>query len=110
MVNLVCSQEELLEFGNDIPVKLEEGIRLSDYMPAQMKYNYDFGDNWQHYIEVKKIIEESNRNYPFCFEGEGNSPPEDVGGEQGFEEFLEIINDKKNPEHEDMVNWGRWQG
>jgi len=110
VVNLVCSQESLLEFENDIPVKLEKGIRLSDYMPAKMKYNYDYGDNWQHYIEVEKVIEESDRNYPFCLEGEGNSPPEDVGGEQGFEEFLKIIKDEKHPEHEEMVNWGRWQG
>lgn len=30
---------------------METGIKLLEYLPAKMKYNYDFGDNWQHYIE-----------------------------------------------------------
>ncbi len=110
VVNLVCSEEDFLEYENDMPIIIEKGVKLSDYLSAKMKYNYDYGDNWQHYIEVEKTIEECDRNYPFCIDGEGNTPPEDVGGEQGFEEFLEIINDKKHPEHENMVNWGRRQG
>ena len=109
IVNLVCD-EEVFDYENDVPVKLETGIKLSEYKPAKIKYNYDFGDNWQHYIEVEKIIDDCDKNYPFCLGGEGNTPPEDVGGEYGYEEFLEIIADKKHPEHEDMVNWGSGQG
>ena len=75
-----------------------------------MKYNYDFGDNWQHYIDVEKVIEEYDHNDPVCLAGEGSIPPEDVGGEPGYTEFLEIISNPEHPEYEDTVTWGRRQG
>lgn len=91
-------------------MKYEIGIRISEYIPCNIKYNYDFGDNWQHYIEVEKIIDNYDKNYSICIDWEGNTPPEDVGGEDGYEEFLEIIGNKNDPEHEGMVNWGKYQG
>ncbi|WP_027364989.1 plasmid pRiA4b ORF-3 family protein [Desulfotruncus alcoholivorax] len=109
IINLVYD-EEALGYENDVPMKLETGIKLSEYIPARIKYNYDFGDNWQHYIEVERVIDDYDKNYPVCLEGEGNTPPEDVGGEHGYEEFLEIIADEKHPEHEEMVAWGESQG
>jgi len=108
IINLVCD-EEAFEYDNDVPMKLETGIKLSDYIPAKIKYNYDFGDNWQHYIEVERVIEDYDKNYPVCLKGEGNTPPEDVGGEHGYEEFLKIISDEEHPEHEHMVIWGKSQ-
>ncbi len=111
VLNLVCDEGAFeFEFENDAPRKWEEGIRLSAYIPARMKYTYDFGDNWEHYIEVEKVLEDHDKNYPICLEGAGNAPPEDVGGRYGFEEFLEIIADKTHPEHEEMLTWGRSQG
>ncbi len=109
VINLVCD-EEAFAYDNDVPMKLEKGIKLSEYIPARIKYTYDFGDNWQHYIEVEKVITDHAVNYPVCLEGEGNSPPEDVGGQHGYEEFLAIIADEKDPEHESVVDWGRMQG
>ena len=32
-------------------------------------------------------------------------PPEDVGGVAGYGEFLKIINDANNPEHESYLEW-----
>ncbi|WP_419887617.1 IS1096 element passenger TnpR family protein [Neobacillus niacini] len=32
----------------------------------------------------------------------GERPPEDVGGEGGYEEYLRIMADVNDPEHEDM--------
>ena len=75
-----------------------------------MKYTYDFGDNWQHYIEVESVIDDYDKNYPVCLAGEGNAPPEDVGGEYGYEEFLTIMADKKHPEHDQMAAWAASQG
>jgi hypothetical protein len=82
IVNLVCN-DEALEYDNDIKMMLETGIRLSEYVPeyTRIKYTYDFGDNWEHYIEVEKVIDEYDKSYPICLEAVGNAPPEDVGGE-----------------------------
>lgn len=109
ILNLVCD-EEAFYYPDDIPMVLETGIRISDYLPTDIKYNYDFGDNWQHYIEVVRIIDDYDKNYPVCIDWEGNPPPEDAGGEGGFHEFLEIIRDENHPEHDGTVNWSRFQG
>lgn len=66
-------------------------------------------ENWQHYIEVEKIIEDYPQNYPVCLAWEGNVPQEDVGGEGGYEEFLEAFNDPNHEEHENMVSWAKMQ-
>lgn len=91
-------------------MKLEKGIRLSEYLPARIKYNYDYGDNWQHYLEVEEIIDDYNQNYAKCLAGKGNTPPEDVGGKYGYQEFLKIIADPDHPEHKSMLEWGQSQG
>ncbi|MDK2805687.1 MAG: hypothetical protein PWP67_1234 [Clostridium butyricum] len=113
IVNLV-SDEEAFDYPNesDIEMIFEVGIKLSEYIPQykRLMYVYDFGDNWQHYIEVQKIIDNYDKNYAVCIDGEGNAPPEDVGGEYGYDEFLEIISDKNNPEYENMMAWGENQG
>ena len=110
IVNLVCS-EDAFEYPNDIPMMMETDIELSDYIPKypRMKYTYDFGDDWQHYIEVQNMIDNYEQNYPICAFGEGNAPPEDVGGEGGYDEFLEAIADPKHPDHADMIKWSSMQ-
>lgn len=111
IVNLVCD-EEAFSYPHKLEMKLDTGVRLSEYIPLckRIKYVYDFGDNWEHEVEVESVIENYDKNYPICLAGEGNTPPEDVGGEGGFEEFLEIMADPTHPEHENTVSRGKGQG
>ncbi len=111
VLNLVCS-DDAFEYPNDIPMIMESGVRLSEYIPKynSIKYVYDFGDNWEHYIKVEKIIEDYTQNYPVCLSGVGNALPEDVGGEGGYDEFLEAISNPDHPEHKNMICWGKMQG
>jgi Plasmid pRiA4b ORF-3-like protein len=109
LVNLVSSKHAF-EFQGETPMVLELEKKLSDYLPARIVYTYDYGDHWVHEIEVEKIIANVHSNDPVCLDGEGNAPPEDVGGEGGFEEFLHIIRDPNHPDYEHMVNWGASQG
>lgn len=39
----------------------------------------------------------------------GETPPEDVGGESGYEEYLDIIKDKSNPRYEEMISLAEFQ-
>ena len=69
-------------------------------------YIYDFGDNWEHKIELEKILSrEGGVKYPVCVRGKRACPPEDCGGVWGYEEFLEAITDTKHEEHEEMLMW-----
>jgi len=36
-------------------MKLEREVRLSEYLLTRIKYNYDYEDNWQHYLEIEEI-------------------------------------------------------
>ncbi|MHB8126562.1 MAG: plasmid pRiA4b ORF-3 family protein [Desulfitobacteriaceae bacterium] len=98
---MVCS-EEAFEYPNDLEMLKDKEVKLSAYIPkySKIKYIYDFGDDWQHYIEVEKMIEDYPQNYPVCLDWEGNAPPEDVGGDSGYEEFLEAFHDPDHEEHE----------
>lgn len=109
IVNIVCD-ETFLENDSEIPEIMETGERISDYLPAEITYIYDFGDDWRHNIVVEEFINDYDLYHPTCLAGVGDAPPEDVGGEHGYEEFLEIIEDPTHPDHQHMQSWGKSQG
>ena len=70
------------------------------------EYEYDFGDTWEHEIIIEKRLKDTGMNgIPKCLSGARHRPPEDVGGIGGYENFLNIIRDKKNPERDEMLTW-----
>ncbi|EOR24941.1 Plasmid pRiA4b ORF-3-like protein [Clostridium sartagoforme AAU1] len=81
-------------------------VYIDDYLNKENKieYIYDFGDYWKHNITLEEVIEDYIYDYPKCIEAEGNCPPEDIGGIEGYTEFLKIINDKTHPEYENMLS------
>ena len=95
------------DFGRDILPNWKQ--KISDYFSLENKksdYLYDFGDNWEHAIELEKILpREKSIRYPICIKGKRACPPEDCGGVWGYEEFLEAIEDPKHEEHEEMLMW-----
>ena len=93
--------------------RIMHDVRLADYLPKWKKciYYYDYGDGWEHHIEVAKIIEDytSSEDLPQILFDSGDAPPEDVGGPGEFEEFLEIIENPQHEEHGFMEEWAKEQ-
>jgi hypothetical protein len=89
-----------------IKLLLSKEVYIDDYLNKENKieYIYDFGDYWKHNIILEEVIEDYIYDYPKCIEAEGNCPPEDIGGIEGYTEFLKIINDKTHPEYENMLS------
>ncbi len=87
----------------------EEAVTLGEVCPKvknSLIYEYDFGDGWEHAIEVQKIIEpEPGVQYPVCLGGKKACPPEDCGGICGYYELLETISDPEADDHDDMLEW-----
>ncbi len=82
-------------------------IKLSDCFHAPKQkiiYIYDFGDDWQHIIELVKITDEKVM-YPICLGGKGCDLEEDCGGIGGFYYMVEAINNPKHPEHKEYCEW-----
>jgi len=40
-----------------------------------------------------------------CLSGEGDAPPEDVGGPGGYARLLRVLSDPKDPDHDDLKTW-----
>jgi len=64
------------------------------------------GDRWQHFVELESRPElEPAPRMARCIDGARARPPEDVGGPRGYSGFLEVIADRDDPEHRDMLRW-----
>jgi len=84
-------------------------VRLRGVVPrvgTQFEYLYDFGDRWRHDLVLEAIVlPDLGTDYPYCLAGERHTPPEDVGGSSGYEDYLEVMADPEHEEHESMLQW-----
>lgn len=74
----------------------------------RMKFEYDFGDSWEHEVWVKGIreYEEDEEPEAVLVKGAGACPPDDCGGVWGYEELLNIRQKKrKKKEEKEMLEW-----
>ncbi len=103
-VNIGFPDEEL-----DKKILTDWNQKIADYFTMEnplANYVYDFGDNWEHKIQLEKILpREQNVNYPVCIKGKRACPPEDCGGIIGYYNLLEIISNPENEEYEEMMEW-----
>ena len=92
----------------------EKSYTVADLAPtvkAQLTYEYDFGDSWEHEVVVEKVLPpDASFKHPICLGGANAFPPEDCGGSPGYAEFVAAMADPKHEEHEQMKEWvgGAW--
>jgi Plasmid pRiA4b ORF-3-like protein len=83
----------------------ETGVPLRT-LPDRFNYLYDFGDGWEHEIEMIG----TGGDRPGVVAGEGACPPEDVGGPHGYADFRRVLADPGHPEHDHLREWaGNWR-
>jgi hypothetical protein len=111
-----------LELLSSLTAKLREGSpqaeaagepdapTLRELVPrvrTKFIYIYDFGDNWEHVIEVEKILAaEAGVQYPRCTAGARANPMEDCGGLWGYQELVEAAGNPKHERYADLQEWG----
>jgi len=79
---------------------------LVDPSGASVVYRYDFGDDWEHLIELEaREPALAGVAYPRCPAGRRADPPEDCGGPGGLAMILEALADPQQPDHEDLITW-----
>ena len=97
------------DFYDEIPTLPGWEVNIKDYFNEQgvsAEYLYDFGDGWEHTVRLEDIVHrEKGMRYPRCVAGERHCPPEDCGGVGGYENFLEVIRDPEDEDHEAMLEW-----
>lgn len=91
-------------------ITLEKAARLAN---GRFRYEYDFGDGWQHDIVIlKESPWEKGSWAPICLEGARACPPEDCGGASGYAHLLKGLNNTDHERHLEMKKWlkrrGKW--
>ncbi len=82
---------------------------LTSYFPdsEQCIYLYDFGDGWEHNVELRQSVEKSESFQRRLIDGARAFPPEDSGGIFGYRECVAIA--RGGPDREGLREWlGDW--
>lgn len=96
------------EFGRDeiadaVEVKLRD---VSLPRGSTVNYLYDFGDGWEHHIEIERVVDGSEGARDIaCIDGARACPPEDCGGVYGYGELLAALADPRHPQHKELGEW-----
>jgi hypothetical protein len=92
-----------LNFKNSRRTKLGQVVTKKGDV---FRYEYDFGDSWEHMLLVEDILEyQPDMRYPVCLTGERACPPEDCGGPYGYADLLETIANPGHEDYQDMMTW-----
>ena len=86
----------------------EDTVGLSDIAEpgTVVRYEYDFGDGWEHEILVEAVVPaEPGTVYPRCVDGAAACPPEDCGGPWGYRDLRETLADPGAAEHQERLDW-----
>lgn len=84
--------------------------RLFSVPSGHLEYVYDFGDQWEHDIQIAGAEEAQYRKqYQVCVDGAGACPPEDCGGPGGYHDLVKVLEDERNPRHQEVSAWARSQ-
>lgn len=80
--------------------------RVLNLEQKQVIYEYDFGDSWQHLVKVEKRAPGGEPDHvPVCLAGENAAPRDDMGGIDGYYQWLDILRDEEDESHEDAIGW-----
>lgn len=77
-------------------------VVLADVAGADsvLRYEYDFGDGWEHLIEVVSVEAYDGRVPPVAvLDGARAAPPEDCGGPGGYADLLAALDNPSDLDH-----------
>lgn len=82
-------------------------VIIDEYLEKAIKfeYIYDFGDCWEHKVELINIIDDYAGQLPIVTKFRKSCPPEDCGGIRGYYNILDILADPSNPNYEEFADW-----
>lgn len=95
--------------GDDYGIKIKAGWKVKidtifKKAGKKVRYEYDFGDSWEHDVLFEKVIDEEIKKVK-CIDGARACPPEDCGSTPGYENFCSIMTKKKGKEYKEMKAW-----
>ena len=106
----IAAEDRMFAWGRlrNLPT---EDYALSDLLSQKgkrIKYEYDFGDGWEHDVWMKEVAEYTDEHQPglYLVKAKGACPPEDCGGVWGYANLLELKHKKKKTRDEkERLEW-----
>jgi hypothetical protein len=96
-------------YDPDLEIRSAANKKLSavaDWPGDRLRYEYDFGDGWEHDIVVEAVQPaDQGVAYPRCIAGKRACPPEDSGGIWGYSELLNTLANPRHENHAQMLWW-----
>jgi hypothetical protein len=86
----------------------ESTVTLREALKGQQRFSfeYDFGDDWRHRIDVERVLEAPiGLKSAVCVAGKNACPPDDCGGSPGYQMLLEALADPAHEEHHQLLEW-----
>jgi hypothetical protein len=81
------SSEDVVEMHDECKVALCDLVKKpKDWI----RYEYDFGDGWEHRVELKKILDPDAEDVLRCVKSKGGDVIEDCGGAHGYMELMKL--------------------
>ena len=92
-------------------IKQPSRIKIDGYLEeyGELLYHYDFGDDWYIRVTLEEIVDDYYFAFPTLLEYEGMAPPEDVGGPNGYREFLKVYHNPTHPDYLSQYAWAEQQ-
>ena len=111
--NTACLQEDerMGFFFSRVEKRDTNNYTIADLLKEKgdrIKYEYDFGDSWEHDLWLKGVREYSPEEPRgiVVVKGTGACPPEDCGGVWGYGELLELSKKKrKTADDKEQLKW-----
>lgn len=103
--------QQMLQYKVQVDEQTDSGNHylLSDIITTEenkfFSYVYDFGDYWEHTIQVRNIWTENKQVGPKLKMMMGDPVPEDVGGAGGYAYYLDVMKDTNHPEYGSLKSW-----
>jgi hypothetical protein len=101
-------------YDNEMPDATKEKVKeqIGAIKAAKFVYKYDFGDCWMHDVAVKKS-KETGSFFRKLVDGARAFPPEDCGGLDGYQRYVEFLKTKEDPWDDDVAALkkaiGKWK-
>ena len=85
----------------DDPTNNETRYKVRDLLKApkdKLLYLYDYGDDWEHTITLKAVVE-TDAPLPHLLKAQNGCPPDDCGGPSGAQYWASVWHDATHEDH-----------
>ncbi len=93
-------------------IKKPESLHIGHYLEKyqSLEYVYDYEEKWRFIVGYVKTDEAYGKNHPSLLDGAEAAPLENLGGPEGYREFLKAYKDPEHPQHQQVKEWAEKQG